>query len=279
MAMAVTDSTASRQTSPSPQSAEQLALDIERAKILRESKHRDKKTLPVNTAKLVRQIDRAAGYQNIAREGMSAYERGELSIPRTAQLVLRAERLRRKNLEEDEDESENEYSFDQTTEDEIGRDDTDSRQKKNKKEQYHSYTSPFESIGKTLRGGREIGLVSRIMLLFLAAMGLFIDTLPLVTGDLSSILDWTLDIGFYFFFIIVTIVVKQQVVRAIFGMRGILNITQTILEAIPAVDTLPWHSIAVMVLYLDAKYNIVFLGRIWNLGAARLGYKSAMIKK
>lgn len=277
--MAVTDSTASKQPSPYPQSAEELALDIERAKILRESKHRDKKTLPVNTTKLVRRIDRAAGYQNIAREGMGAYERGELTIPRTAQLMLRAERLRRKNLEEDEDESENEYSFDQATENEMGRDGADSRQKKNKKEQYHSYTSPFESIGRTLRGGREIGLVSRIMLLFLAAMGLFIDILPLVTGDFSSVFDWILDIGFYFFFIIVTIIVKQQVVRAIFGMRGVLNITQTILEVIPATDVLPWHSIAVAILYLDAKYNIVFLGRIWNFGAARLGYKKAMIKK
>ena len=49
--------------------------------------------------------------------------------------------------------------------------------------------------------------------------------------------------------------------RSMFGFRGVINLAQTVLEFIPASDIIPWHTVAVAVLYIDIKYGIVKMAK------------------
>lgn len=261
---------------------EQATQEQERAALLRESKRMDKKSLMVDPAKFLRRVDRAAEYKNIVDTGKQAFDKGELSLPKAAQLILRAERLRQRHTREDEmfnADSQGQEASEQGHDETSGGEEEGGEKEKNQREQYHSYTRPLESMARSFQGGREFNLVSRIMLLIAAAVAVFIDILPLITGELSSVFDWIFDIGFYVLIFFVIVIVKQQVVRAIFGVRGVLNMVQTILEVIPVTGALPWHSIAVVILYLDAKYNILHLAKLFTFGARRIGYENVRIKK
>lgn len=112
-------------------------------------------------------------------------------------------------------------------------------------------------LGQLLNGGRQIGLFGYIMFTIMGGISLFLDVLPIITGDLASLIDWIFDIGFYFMLFITMVVMTGELMRSMFGFRGITNLAQTVLEFIPVNDLMPWHTIAIIVLYLDVKYDIV----------------------
>ena len=133
-------------------------------------------------------------------------------------------------------------------------------QKKSKKrgalDKLRQARSDLRDLRQLLRG-KNIGLFGLIMFTIMAGISLFLDVLPFVTGDLASLVDWILDAGFYFMLFITMVVMTGELMRSMFGFRGIINLAQTILEFIPVSDIIPWHTVAVIVLYLDVKYDIV----------------------
>ena len=121
--------------------------------------------------------------------------------------------------------------------------------------------SNLRDIQQVLRGGQAVGLFGMIMFMIMGSMAGFLDILPVVTGGLAAIIDWILDAGFFFMLFITMVVVTGDLIRSMFGFRGIINLAQTILEFIPASDIIPWHTVAVIVLYLDVKYGIVKIAK------------------
>lgn len=124
-------------------------------------------------------------------------------------------------------------------------------QKKNKKDkgekQLPTSTSPKPELG-------PIGIILFMLLLVFAIV---LDILPFVTAGFSSLLDWILDLGFFAAVSISLMIISGDMFDSLIGRRAMVNIIQTILEFIPLIDFLPWHLLALAIIFLDFKYNIL----------------------
>lgn len=138
-----------------------------------------------------------------------------------------------------------------------GDDDKDGKSGSKKRTGLKTLRQAQSDLRQLLHSDHEIGLFGLIMFVMIGSVSLFLDLLPFVTGNLSSILDWIFDAGFYFLLFITMIIMTGDVFRSIFGFRGIINLAQTVLEFIPVSDIVPWHTVATIILYLDVKYDIV----------------------
>ena len=112
-----------------------------------------------------------------------------------------------------------------------------------------------------LRNGKQVGLIGNILFFLLMAYAIPIDLLPFVSGGLSTMLDWILDITFFIAVFFVLFITTGDLLGSLIGRKSMINILQTIAEFIPIIDALPFHILAVVLLYLDIKYGIMKLAK------------------
>ncbi|MBI3290933.1 hypothetical protein HYZ76_01465, partial [Candidatus Falkowbacteria bacterium] len=105
--------------------------------------------------------------------------------------------------------------------------------------------------------GKQVDAIGHIFFFGLLCFAIFIDALALFTGGASSVLDWIFDIGFAVAVAVVLFITTGDVIGSLVGKKGLVNATQTIVEFIPVIDVLPFHVLAVVILYLDLQYNIL----------------------
>ena len=116
-------------------------------------------------------------------------------------------------------------------------------------------------IRNTLRNSKQVGLIGNILFFLLMAYAIPIDLLPFVSGGLSTMLDWILDVTFFIAVFFVLLITTGDVLGSLIGRKSMINIVQSIAEFIPIIDALPFHILAVILLYLDVKYGIMKLAK------------------
>jgi len=102
----------------------------------------------------------------------------------------------------------------------------------------------------------KTGLIGKILFFLLLVFAILIDILPFVTGGFSAIVDWILDIIFWIAVTMVLFIITNDIIGSMIGKRGAINSVQTIAEFIPAIDALPFHTVALVIIYLDLEYDI-----------------------
>lgn len=105
--------------------------------------------------------------------------------------------------------------------------------------------------------GKSIDTMSYFYLAMIAVFALAIDLLPVVTGDISSVIDWIFDFTFFIALTITMMITTGDILGSVAGKKALVNATQTIVEFIPLIDVMPFHLLAVLIIYLDLKYNIL----------------------
>ena len=103
----------------------------------------------------------------------------------------------------------------------------------------------------SLLQGKPVPPIRMALLFLLLVFATMIDGLNLLF--VSSILDWILDIAFWFAAFIATF---DFTFGSAFVRRVTLNAATTIIEFIPIVDVLPFHLLLVLILYVDTKYDL-----------------------
>lgn len=92
-----------------------------------------------------------------------------------------------------------------------------------------------------------------VLLLF----AVIFDFTSLASGGLATALDWVFDLSFAPAIVLTIFLSTGDIMEAFTGKRFATNLGSGILELIPGIDTGPWHSLAVVLLYLDLKYNVI----------------------
>lgn len=132
------------------------------------------------------------------------------------------------------------------------------------------------------RDGDPVGIIGTILFSLLLAYAIFIDVLPFITGGTSTILDWILDITFFIAVAGAMLITTGELIGSLVGRRSAVNLLQTIAEFIPGLDVLPFHTLAVILIYADVKYGILKVYRRVNFGrkvGKKVGIKKPSLKK
>ncbi len=124
----------------------------------------------------------------------------------------------------------------------------------------------------------KIGIVGKVLFAFLILLCVLIDGLSLVTGEISSVIDWTFDATIWLATAMTILMVTGNITDAIIGRRGAISSMKTIAEFIPLVGLLPLHTAITIVLYLDMQYDILNLAKKVKGGAEKAGKFSKKIK-
>ena len=111
----------------------------------------------------------------------------------------------------------------------------------------------LDAFGKisSLLKGKQVSAYRQALLFLLLVFAVMIDSVNLL--GVSTILDWILDIIFWFGAIIATF---EFSISSVFIRRAAISAATTIVEFIPVVDMLPFHVLLVPILYLDMKYDL-----------------------
>lgn len=125
---------------------------------------------------------------------------------------------------------------------------------KKEKEKKDSKKEGTENKGNQ---GVQIDALGYILFFGLLCFGLFIDGLSLVTGGTATILDWILDLSLWFSITFSLMLVTGDIMGSLVGKRQSINVAQTIVETIPVVDALPFHVLAVVIIFLDLKTGFI----------------------
>lgn len=155
-----------------------------------------------------------------------------------------------------------------------------------KSESQDTEQDPKKTSGKNIKKGinivqgisqgskKDLGLIGVIMMSFVLIFAIFIDILPLVTGGFSSIIDWILDYIFFIALSMATIIATGDIVGSMVGKKMVVNATQTLVELMPVIDLMPFHILAVIIIVLDIKYNILSLSKILKTPEQNIGKKT-----
>ncbi len=122
-----------------------------------------------------------------------------------------------------------------------------------------------KKITDILGQGQPIGFIGYLLFFLMLVFAVGIDLIPFVTGDLGSIVDWILDISFFFFVSICLFLITMDLIGSFVGRKAVVNMAQTIIEFIPVIDVIPFHVLAVAIIFLDVKYGILKLKNLAKL--------------
>ena len=140
----------------------------------------------------------------------------------------------------------------QATAEEINKKRSNDQDKKKARDEKKSVPDKA-SEGKT---GQQVDALGYILFFFLLCFALVLDLLPYFTAGFATVLDWLLDITFWISVTFAMMLATGDILGSLIGKRQAVNAIQTILEIIPFSDILPWHIIAVVVIFLDLKFGI-----------------------
>lgn len=105
--------------------------------------------------------------------------------------------------------------------------------------------------------GPKIDALGYLLFFFLLCFAVAIDVLPYFTSGLSAVLDWILDIAFWLAVTFSMMLATGDILGSLFGKRQLINALQTVLESLPLIDILPFHAMAVIIIFLDLQFNIL----------------------
>ena len=103
----------------------------------------------------------------------------------------------------------------------------------------------------------NVGVIGKMLFVPLLALHIFTDILPFVTVEISSAIDWILDIGLYIATAIVLFIITGDIIKTFTSRRAAANALKTLAEVIPVVGLLPLHTFVLIIIYLDLQHNIL----------------------